>query len=217
MGGIPRACDRAANAPIFISISPGSCYPSLADGQELNAGSTLHQLKGKQSMTSVFIQSLEDYNAGRIVGEWVDVEGMDESELQDAINKILAKSKEEVAEEWEFAGYEGFYTLNLCGYSSIKTVITLATAINEHGEAYAIYADYVGLRYATTEGFEDSYYGAWDSFKDFAENLFDECYLSQVPESVRFYIDYDAFARDLEIDYFHDRGSDGQTHVFSCH
>ena len=31
---------------------------------------------------------------------------------------------------------------------------------------------------------------------DAAEELFDECWLHEVPESIRFYIDYDKFARD---------------------
>jgi hypothetical protein len=35
--------------------------------------------------------------------------------------------------------------------------------------------------------------------KDAAEELFDECYLSDIPESVRNYIDYAAFARDCEL------------------
>ena len=167
-------------------------------------------------MTSVFIQSLADYNAGRIVGEWVDLTDKDENDLQNAINKVLSQSQEEIAEEWEFADYDGFYNLSLCSYTSIKTVIELAAAINEHGEPYAIYADYVGLDYATIEGFEDSYRGEWESFKDYAIELFNECYLNEIPESMRFYIDYEAFASDLEMDYHHDRGSDGQTHIFSC-
>lgn len=37
------------------------------------------------------------------------------------------------------------------------------------------------------------------SLRDAAEELFDECYLHDVPESVRGYIDYDAFARDCEM------------------
>lgn len=37
------------------------------------------------------------------------------------------------------------------------------------------------------------------SLKDAASELFDECYLSEVPESVRPYIDYEAFARDCEL------------------
>lgn len=40
------------------------------------------------------------------------------------------------------------------------------------------------------------YYGA---LSDAAAELFDECYLADVPESVQAYIDYDKFARDCEI------------------
>ena len=32
-----------------------------------------------------------------------------------------------------------------------------------------------------------------------AEALFDECWLHEVPESIRYYIDYDKFARDCEM------------------
>jgi hypothetical protein len=35
--------------------------------------------------------------------------------------------------------------------------------------------------------------------KDAALELFDECYLHTIPESVRYYIDYDSFARDCEL------------------
>lgn len=37
------------------------------------------------------------------------------------------------------------------------------------------------------------------SLRDAAEELFDECWLPSVPESVRYYIDYDKFARDCEM------------------
>ena len=37
------------------------------------------------------------------------------------------------------------------------------------------------------------------SLKDAASELFDECYLSEVPERVKHYIDYEAFARDCEL------------------
>lgn len=53
------------------------------------------------------------------------------------------------------------------------------------------------------------------SLQDAADNLFDECYASDIPEGLRIYIDYEAFARDLrlggdfvEFDY------DGET--FTC-
>lgn len=37
------------------------------------------------------------------------------------------------------------------------------------------------------------------SLRNAAEELFDECWLSSVPESIHFYIDYDKFARDCEL------------------
>lgn len=36
------------------------------------------------------------------------------------------------------------------------------------------------------------------SLRDAAEELFDECWLHEVPENIRFYIDYDKFARDCQ-------------------
>lgn len=55
--------------------------------------------------------------------------------------------------------------------------------------------------------FEDSYCGEHDSEAAYAEELFDECYLHEVPESVRSYIDYEKFARDLFItDYYFANG-----------
>lgn len=37
------------------------------------------------------------------------------------------------------------------------------------------------------------------NLRDAAEELFDECWLHEVPENIRFYIDYDKFARDCEM------------------
>lgn len=40
---------------------------------------------------------------------------------------------------------------------------------------------------------------AQSNLRGAAEELFDECWLHSVPESIRYYIDYDKFARDCEI------------------
>lgn len=40
---------------------------------------------------------------------------------------------------------------------------------------------------------------AQSSLRDAAEELFDECCLHSVPESIRYYIDYEKFARDCEM------------------
>ena len=55
--------------------------------------------------------------------------------------------------------------------------------------------------------FDDRYHGEWDSEEDFAEQLFDECYAHDIPEYLRYYIDYEKFARDLFMgDYYYENG-----------
>lgn len=62
-------------------------------------------------------------------------------------------------------------------------------------EAAAAYLDNVG---SWDQGsFEDVYCGEYDSEEAYAEELFDKCYLQEIPENLRYYIDYEKFARDL--------------------
>ena len=49
--------------------------------------------------------------------------------------------------------------------------------------------------------FEDSFKGQYNSFRDFSDELFDDVYLHEIPENLRSYIDYDAFANDLQFDF----------------
>ena len=46
--------------------------------------------------------------------------------------------------------------------------------------------------------FEEAYQGEYDSFLDYATQTFDELYAHSIPENLRYYINYEAFARDLE-------------------
>jgi antirestriction protein len=39
------------------------------------------------------------------------------------------------------------------------------------------------------------------NFRDYAEELFDDCYAHDIPDNLKTYIDYEAFASDLEQDY----------------
>jgi antirestriction protein len=50
--------------------------------------------------------------------------------------------------------------------------------------------------------FEDRYQGEYYSFRDFAEEYFNEHHLPMIPEYLQSYIDYEQFSRDLEYDYY---------------
>jgi hypothetical protein len=68
--------------------------------------------------------------------------------------------------------------------------------------AVQMYADNLHLEikdFADWESqFEDSFVGRFSSFKEYAEELADECY------DTSNYFDYDGFARDLEFDYWYE-------------
>ena len=83
-------------------------------------------------------------------------------------------------------------------------------------DIFEAFISWRGMSYSLSEtisDMEEAYHGEWDSEEDFAENLFDECYLRDVPKDVMYYIDYKKFARDLFMgDYYY---SDG--YVFACY
>ena len=62
----------------------------------------------------------------------------------------------------------------------------------------------------------EAYHGKWKDEVEFAEEIIDSCgYLDQMPENIRYYFDYEKFARDLFInDYVFD---DSTGVVFSRH
>ncbi|MFH1267204.1 MAG: antirestriction protein ArdA [Planctomycetota bacterium] len=170
----------------------------------------------------VYVACLASYNAGHLHGRWIDVDG-DADDIQEQVRAMLRESPEPnvmvdcpecdgegcdqcgdsgkvpSAEEWAIHDYEGFGSYSLSEWESFETVAQLAAMIEKHGLAYPAWVAHVGADFDDEEGFEEAYCGQWDSEKDYAEELFDECYAHDIPENLRFYIDYEAFSRDLFI------------------
>ena len=69
------------------------------------------------------------------------------------------------------------------------------------GDYNAVDAFVLAFGLDNLDHFEDSYNGEWDTFEDFAQHFFDDVYGHLVPEEISSYIDYDAFAKDLNYDY----------------
>jgi antirestriction protein len=160
----------------------------------------------------LYVACLASYNAGILHGEWIDA--TDADEIREAIQTMLSKSREPMAEEWAIHDYEGFGPIRLSESEDIDRVGELAAMIEEHGPAFAAYADHMGIDHATEESFQDAFCGQWDSEQAYAENLFDELYLSDVPEHVQPYIDYESFARDIFISDSYSVESESGVFVF---
>src|SRR2546430_17246474 len=84
----------------------------------------------------IYVASLADYNAGRLLGQWIDANQPAEV-IHQAIQAMLAESRELVAEDWAIHDYENFGSLRLSEFSDIASLAEAARLITEHGEVFA--------------------------------------------------------------------------------
>ena len=146
-------------------------------------------------------------------GEWIDA--TDADTIWEAIANMLAKFRQPIAERWAIHNYENFGGLHLSEWEDLDKVAELGELIKEHGEAFAAYADNVGIYHATEEDFQKAYCGQYDSELAYAKELFDECHLHWVPKYLQDYIDYNAFAHDVFMgDNYSITGESGCLYVF---
>jgi antirestriction protein len=165
----------------------------------------------------IYVACLAAYNAGKLHGEWIEA-AQEVEALNEELQETLKQSPEPFAEEWAIHDYEGFGDIRISEWHGLSEVSRLAFLVEEHGEAFTAYAAHVGQDTATEESFLDAYCGHWDSELAYAQELFDEMYAHEVPENLRYYIDYEAFCRDMFIDgYFSVRSSNSGVYVFSSH
>jgi antirestriction protein len=151
----------------------------------------------------IYVACLAAYNNGKLHGRWIDAdEGVEH--IWSEVNAMLKASPEPGAEEWAIHDYEGFGGWRMSEWESFDKVAEVAEAITEHGEGP------IGAFLSVTgdddlSGFEDKYRGEWDSEKDYAEHIVEECGwggVCPVPEGLMSYLDMDSIARDLFIDGF---------------
>jgi len=152
----------------------------------------------------IYVASLSDYNAGRLVGKWIDLEGKTKEDVLEEVNEMLKTSKEPIAEEWAIHDFESMPDLG--ENPDLEKVVAIADAIAEHGEAFLAYAKYQG-DCATKKGFEDSYQGQYSNDEKFAQEMAKQC--EDIQKEVHWpytCIDWEHAARELMYDYFEEDG-----------
>ena len=143
----------------------------------------------------IYVACLASYNNGILHGRWIDCESLDY--IQDQVGEMLKASPVEMAEEWAIHDYEGFEGISLSEYTGFDRVIEYAGFIEEHGALGAkLYEHYNSLEEART-ALEEHYAGEYKSIADFAEEITFQT--TEIPALLTYYIDYEAMARDLEI------------------
>ena len=153
---------------------------------------------------AVYVGTYAKYNDGSLFGVWVDlVKCGDYNTFMDVCHNLHA---DEVDPELMYQDYECFpsawYSESGIDEDTFDKIIEYADMDDDDRDAYEAFTDSFGNE--SFESFKERYMGKWDSEKDFAEHIVDECYnLDNMMGHLASYFDYDAYARDLFIDDFY--------------
>lgn len=153
-------------------------------------------MKKEISEIRIYVACLASYNNGILHGRWIDA-SLGEDHIWDEIKEIFKTSPIEGAEEHAIHDYEGFKGIQISEYEGMTQVCEYAEFIEEHGELGTKLYEHLGHFEEAQSYLKDNYFGEYKSVADYAESLTEDTV--QIPESLRYYIDYKAMAHDMEI------------------
>jgi len=164
---------------------------------------------------NITFYSLSDYNAGLLIPKTFDLESLTNyDELSEARTKWLeeltaTKNDGELREEYIVCDYEGIPSELVGEWDIDRNFGDYLEMVNKHSESLVNAALALQI---PLDKIEDAYHGEFKSDTDLAYALVDETgMLSEVPESVKNYFDYERFGHDLAMNdysefnghYFH--------------
>ncbi len=139
------------------------------------------------------------------------------NDIWNEVSAMLIASPIEDAEEWAIHDYEGFEGYSLFEYEGFGEVSKIAAFISEHGTLGGELLSYYNNLDDAQKAIEDHYAGAYESLSDFAREMTEQSGTS-IPETLAYYIDYDAMARDMAMgDVITIETGHEQVHVFWAH
>ena len=160
----------------------------------------------------LYVADLAAYSAGTLRGIWIYAT----KEPDEILAEVQAMLAESPGTEWAIHDHEGFDGAYISEWASFAEVHALALLIEEHGALGAeLLAHWNNDADDVRRLFDGGYYlGAFDSVADYAQEIIEETV--EIPESLRFYIDFQSMARDMELngDIFTVE-LDGQVHIFA--
>lgn len=151
------------------------------------------------TLLNIFITNLGKYNEGELIGEWVELPVTNE-ELEAVYERIgINEQYEEVFITDYETDLEG---LKVGEYDNIEELNELIKELDELDEydlekVEAIFEAYSSDIKSAIENIDNYTYYSGMNLDDLAYELVEEMNL---PEFAERYFDYDAFARDLELD-----------------
>ena len=150
-----------------------------------------------RAVPKAYVSTYAKYNAGSLDGKWFDLaDYTDKGEFIEACRKL---HKDEPDPELMFQDWE-----------DVPSAFISEGYIDESFWDYLDYNDwhdgrakeaFMHLEDEWSEAkFQDTFHGEFDSWEDMAEELLESTgELSEIPERLRYYFDYAAYARDIRL------------------
>ena len=146
-------------------------------------------------MPRVYVSTYKKYSEGSIKGQWLDLEDYDDRD--DFLRACRELHADEDDPECMFQDFEGI-PREFVGECYIKPEFWdyMNCDIDDSVKEAFMYL----FDKWNEDRCRDSYIGEFDNRPRMAEYLVDELgMLGEIPESLQYYIDYDAYGRDLEL------------------
>jgi antirestriction protein len=146
----------------------------------------------------IYVASLADYNEGTLYGKWIDLDGKSAEEITEEVQAMLkASPSDSIAEEWAIHDYDGIKCEEYDSFEDIAEQVAILEQLSvDELDAYPLFVANYGV--TDLEKFEDAYQGKWDSELEYCYDYVDAIgLLSEMPEHLHGYFDYDSYARDL--------------------
>ena len=151
-------------------------------------------------MSKIYVSTYAKYNQGNLTGQWIDLENY--TDLDSFIEACRELHADESDPEFMFQDFEGFPEA-FYSESSLDNRVFEYVNLDEHDrdmwEAYLEGVD-------STADFDvarDRFYGCFESDTDLAYEYIESTgLLSDSPENLQQYFDYEAFGRDLAYDFY---------------
>ena len=144
----------------------------------------------------IYVACLAAYNNGHLHGRWINA-NQDAWQIWDEVSAMLKASPIQEAEEWSIHDYEGFEGVSISEWESFERVSEIAAFIAQHGELGGTLVAYFGSLEDAQSAINDQYAGEYRSTADFVQEMTEQG--TDIPETLQYYIDWSAMARDWEI------------------
>lgn len=152
----------------------------------------------------IYVACLASYNAGILHGEWISC-NQSGDDIRKEIADMLAQSPSADAEEWAIHDYEGFYGYRVTEWHDLEELSDVARILSsqEYDPELIIsvyhHMDYDDNLEAAIDYLEENYVGHGDTLEEWCENFLDDIgELESIPTSLRRYIDFASYAKDME-------------------